>query len=72
MKSLVITVAAILVSASTFAGAQSTVPSKHASQLKSLGSAFKSYSTVVPKIDSNDITMGYAGQDVSSKPHRLA
>jgi len=72
MKRLMMTALAILVSASAIADIQSTGLSKNSKQLQSLGSSFKSNSTVVPKIDSNDITMGYAGQDVSSKTHSLA
>lgn len=72
MKQLMMTALVILVSASAFADIHSTGFSKNSKQLQALGSAFKSYSTVVPKIDSNDITMGYAGQDVSSKTHRLS
>lgn len=56
---------AILLVANAFAGTQSDFSK---SSLKSLGSAFKTHSTVTPKIDPNDITMGYAGQDISSKP----
>ena len=53
-----------LISTCSFA----SVSSIQAPQLKSLGYAFKSHSTIAPKIDPKDITMGYAGQDVTSKP----
>jgi hypothetical protein len=68
MKSSIMTVIAILITANAFADTQSSGFSKQSHQLKSLGSAFKSQPTVAPKIDPSDITMGYAGQDISSKP----
>lgn len=61
------TAVAILVCANSFAETQSSGFSKNSNQLNKLGAAIKHHSTVVPKID-NDIMMGYAGQDVSSKP----
>lgn len=64
MKRLLIITAAILVSTYTFADFQSS----GSSQLKQLGMAFKSKPIAEPKINSNDITMGYAGQDISRKP----
>ena len=66
MKNSIITMVAILLTANAFA--QSASLDRSSQQLKSLGSAFKSHSVITPKIDHNDITMGYAGQDVSSKP----
>lgn len=67
MRHLILTAVAILVTASAFADVQSGF-SKNSKQLNSMGSAFKSHSTVVPTIDPKDITMGYAGQDLGSKP----
>jgi hypothetical protein len=64
MKNLALLVTAVLVSSYTFANVQP----KEGSSLKSVGSAFKSQQVVSPKIDPKDITMGYAGQDISSKP----
>lgn len=63
MKNLVLLAATVLVSTYTFANVQP----KETATLKSLGSAFKSQSAP-PKIDPKDITMGYAGQDMTSKP----
>jgi|GEM_PF-3929379 hypothetical protein len=63
MKNLII-VAAFLVSTYAFAGAQSAGLNKHSPQLNALGSAFKTHPNVVPKINPNDITMGYTGEDV--------
>lgn len=68
MRHLILTAVAILVTANAFADVHSTGFSKNSKQLNAMGSAFKSHSTVVPTIDPKDITMGYAGQDVGSKP----
>lgn len=64
MKRLLIVTAAILISSHAFADFQSS----GSSQLKQLGMAFKSKPIAEPQINSNDITMGYAGQDISLKP----
>lgn len=68
MKKLAAIAITILVSSYTFADASSGF-SKDSAQLKALGSAFKSdaHATVTPSFNSNDITMGYAGEDVSDK-----
>lgn len=63
MRNFVLLVIAFLVSTYTFANVQP----QETPSLKSLGSTFKSQS-VPPKIDPKDITMGYAGQDMTSKP----
>lgn len=61
MKKATLIAIAILVSVCSLANASSK------SQLNGLGSAFKSdtHSSAVPVLNSNDITMGYAGEDVA-------
>ncbi|WP_148339459.1 hypothetical protein [Aquicella siphonis] len=61
------TAVAMLASSLTFADTASSGSGKSSTQLKALGSAFRSHSTVVPTINPNDITMGYAGEDVARK-----
>ncbi|MBX3709763.1 MAG: hypothetical protein KIT56_03380 [Gammaproteobacteria bacterium] len=68
MRKFIIVTAAILATTYAFANAQSLGFSKNSPQLKSLGAAFKVHPTVAPKINPNDITMGYAGADVSRRP----
>lgn len=60
---IISTALTILATSTSFADTQ---PNK-TPQLKDLGSAFKSHSTIAPKIDPKDITMGYAGQDVVNR-----
>lgn len=64
MRKLILLTAVTLISSYTFAA---TYTGNHSSSLSSLGSSFRSHATTAPKIDPNDITMGYAGQDVSHK-----
>jgi len=64
MKQLGLIIAVAILSTASFAG----TPSSHSSALNQLGSAFKLKPNVEPTINSNDITMGYAGQDISRKP----
>lgn len=68
MKKIMLTLVSVLMVTNVLANTASSNFGKASNQLKSLGSAFKSHSTVTPKIDSNDITMGYAGQDIANKP----
>lgn len=70
MKKLMITVAAILISANSFADTQTSFQ-KSSTQLSKMGMAFKSHSQVVPKIDANDIMMGYAGQDAYARSPKI-
>jgi len=66
-KNLIIITALLSFSASSFAENQSTGFSKNSPRLNALGSAFKNNGTMLAaKIDPRDITMGYAGQDVSN------
>jgi hypothetical protein len=67
MKQLILLVTAFLISAASFADVSSGL-SKGSSQLKALGSAWKSYSSIQPKPNSNDITIVYGGADVSRRP----
>lgn len=68
MKKLTAIAVAILVSSYAFADT-ATGFSKGSPQLKALGSAFKAgaHATISPSTNTNDITMGYAGEDVSNK-----
>lgn len=66
MKHLIMTAAAILITGNALADSPSLF-NKSSDPLKKLGSAFRQHSTTTPKINPNDITMGYAGQDVSNK-----
>ena len=50
-----------------FTVVNSSAEPQHLRSLKDVTSAFKNHSTVVPKIDSRDIMMGYAGQDVVNR-----
>lgn len=67
MRLLSVTAVALLVSTISFADAQSSGFAKNSTQLNALGSAFKSQPVVAPTINPNDITMGYAGEDVANK-----
>lgn len=67
MRLLTMTAVAMLVSSLSIANAASLGTGKNATQLKGLGSAFRNHSTVIPTINPNDITMGYAGEDVARK-----
>jgi hypothetical protein len=62
MRALILLVTTALMGATTLTHA---TPSHNS--LLTLGSAFKSYSTIAPKVDAHDITMGYTGQDLSHK-----
>lgn len=53
---------------STFSFAQVQSANSNASPLMDLGNAWKSYRTIHPNPNSNDITMGYGGQDISGRP----
>lgn len=57
MKKLLLLISAVLISSSGFAAPLSS----------SLGSAWKSYHTIHPKQDKNDVEIVYGGQDVSAK-----
>jgi hypothetical protein len=70
MKKLMITVAAILISANSFADTQSSFQ-RGSAQLSKMGIAFRQHSKVVPKIDANDIMMGYAGQDAYARSGKI-
>lgn len=64
MRKLILLFAAMLVSTCTFAISTSDSDKL----LKSLGSKFQSTANITAKkIDPKDITMGYAGQDLSDK-----
>ncbi len=67
-KSLMIIVSVLAVFTLSTVNAQSSAFNKNSPQLKALGSTFKNHSHIAPKVNSNDITMGYAGQDVSRQP----
>lgn len=67
MKQVMLLIGAILVSTGSFA-APSTGFGKNSQQLKTLGSAWKSYHSIQPTLDKNDLEMGYGGQDISHSP----
>jgi len=48
--------------------ASSTGFNKGSTQIQSLGSSFKSQPQKHTKLNQNDITMGYAGTDISRRP----
>jgi len=68
MKQLILLVGTCLISASSFADVSSSGLAKGSSQLNALGSAWKTYSSVQPKQNSNDITIVYGGADISRRP----
>lgn len=76
MKKLTILVSAMLISVlsiSSFAYLSSTNLlssnlNKNSSPLKTLGSAWKTYSSVQLKPNSHDITIVYGGADISRRP----
>lgn len=68
MKRLTLIIITLLASTALFAHSTISGPQHGPSQLQSLGAAFKSHSGIAPAINPNDITMGYAGEDVSRKP----
>lgn len=65
MKQMIIVAGAFILCTCSFAG---TGFSKGSSQLNALGSAWKSHQPAQIKLNQNDITMGYAGDDVSRRP----
>lgn len=67
MKKFIFLVA-LLLSTASLAGVASSGLSKGPSSLNALGSAWKSYSSIHPKKNSNDITIVYGGADISQKP----
>lgn len=67
MQQVMLVIGAFLVSTGSFA-APSTGFGKNSQQLKTLGSAWKSYHSIQPTLDKNDIEMGYGGQDISHSP----
>jgi hypothetical protein len=68
MKKLITLASAILVSTISFAAPLN----KPSAQLKTLGSAWKTQQSSSPTLDKNDITMGYAGKDLSRQGHFAA
>lgn len=67
VKQAMLFVGALLVATGSFA-MPSTGSSKNASALKTLGSSWKTYHSIKPTLNKNDIEMGYGGQDVSHTP----
>ncbi len=68
MKSLILFVGIILISSTSFASISSSSLSKDSAQLHALGSAWKTYSSLRPSPNTNDITIVYGGADVSRRP----
>ena len=48
---------------SSFAAMPTSGLSKNSQNLKALGSAWNAYHTIQPKLNKDDIEMGYVGQD---------
>ena len=71
MQQVMLVIGAFLVSTGSFA-LPSTGLSKNSQQLKTLGSAWKSYHSIQPTLNKNDIEMGYGGQDISHSPLVMA
>lgn len=65
MKQLVIFFITIIISSINYANVPST---NNHSKLNSLGNAWKTYSSVIPTQNHNDINIVYGGQDISLRP----
>lgn len=65
MRKVILLVGTLLMSSFCFAQVQSQSAN---GQLQELGNAWKSYRSIQPGSDKNDITMGYGGQDISRRP----
>lgn len=66
MKRLVTVVLVAGMSTCGFATAPTSNANKSSQQLSSLGTAWKSYRTLQPKENKNDIEMVYGGEDVKN------
>jgi len=63
MKTLMLVIVTLFFSFNTVSFANTSFH-KNSSTLKAFSSAWKNYKALTPKLQPNDITMGYAGEDV--------
>ncbi|MBA3661177.1 MAG: hypothetical protein H0W64_05595 [Gammaproteobacteria bacterium] len=66
MRKFILILSALLI---CFANAAFAANLDTHSKLNSLGSSWKTYQSITPKEDKNDINIVYGGQDISLKPH---
>jgi hypothetical protein len=72
MKHLFMLISALLFGSLFSSLSIAAQPSKSTQNLKALGSAWNSYHSIQPKLNKDDIEMGYAGQDISHSPEASA